>query len=517
MITKRLGERRGSDRRLSDRRRQQDNRQAVIELCRSTLNLALVTRTADGDKLRTRTIRWRETAAALHTEQGVTELKQAFHTLFTEERLAGAKVRVALGGEFCVTRIVTGSTEEVRRELASLEERSHRYLTLGPGRKALSRSVQQLDARHQHAMLTVTNQRTLDLLMEIIGELGVQIETMEPSLISLTRAQNNSRGRCEDACILIQLDEDVAELGICHSGRLLLDYRPGGKTGPDNIASVVRTHLFRLQRYLNRYHNYLEKPLRQIYLTGDPEAVAKVRQSFANLSDVDVAVLEPGNLAAPWQQEGTAPPTPMAAALGMALGLFPGEGDEQGPNLIAGTLAQQRLPMRPVLVRSLAPLAAAVLIAVTLAGLHQWDLRQIAKLQAELLGLQPVRQRATALRLKLVAADEKLKQLHNLERKLPHEDWQRLLSRVSQSMPEDVWLDRLAIHDGQIATLGGASYNDVSVYDFVSYLKQVPDVTEIALEGTGVGQNETGPTTTFDLRATLANFAGDSDKGATNE
>jgi hypothetical protein len=84
-------------------------------------------------------------------------------------------------------------------------------------------------------------------------------------------------------------------------------------------------------------------------------------------------------------------------------------------------------------------------------------------------------------------------------------------------MPEDVWLDRLAIRDGHFATLGGASYNDVSVYDFLNNLKQVPDIAEIALEGTGVGQNETGPTTTFDLKATLADFAGGKGKGKTNE
>ena len=87
-------------------------------------------------------------------------------------------------------------------------------------------------------------------------------------------------------------------------------------------------------------------------------------------------------------------------------------------------------------------------------------------------------------------------------------------------MPEDVWLDRLAIRDGmsasgeniEIASLAGASYTDEGVYGFVGYLKQVPDVAEIALEGTGVGQSATGPTTNFTLQLTLANAAGRSEK-----
>jgi hypothetical protein len=79
-------------------------------------------------------------------------------------------------------------------------------------------------------------------------------------------------------------------------------------------------------------------------------------------------------------------------------------------------------------------------------------------------------------------------------------------------MPEDVWLDRLTVADGQSATLNGASYTDSSVYDFVGYLKQVPGVADIALEGTGVGQSATGPTTNFELKLSLVNFAAPADK-----
>jgi hypothetical protein len=74
-------------------------------------------------------------------------------------------------------------------------------------------------------------------------------------------------------------------------------------------------------------------------------------------------------------------------------------------------------------------------------------------------------------------------------------------------MPDDVWLDRLAFQDAHTATFAGASYTDGGVYDFVNYLKQVPDISEIALESTGVGQTATGPTTNFNLQVTLANPA----------
>lgn len=509
MGNQRVGDRRDeAERRHSgDRRRPSDARHAVFELCRSMLHLALVVRTAEGQQLVTRSVRWRTTAMTLHTDRGVEELTDAFRRLVEDERLAGAKIRIALSGEFCVTRVVTGPTDEVRREFAGLEERSLRYLTLGPGPKALSRSFQQLDARHQHALLTVTSQKTLDLLMTVANAVGIQIVSIEPSLIALSRAQANLRDGCRDACLLIQLNEATAELGVCHRGRLLLDYRPGGNTSAENIADVVAQHSSRLTRYLSRYHSYLDTPLRHIYLTGEPTAVEIARQRIARLPQLHVQVLDPGELIVEWQHAGAAPGTDMAAALGTALSLVPGTAESLGPNLIEGTLAQLRVPLRPILIRSLAPIAAMLLVAATLLAMHVWDRGKATALQAELNELSPILGRASELRHQLTAAEAKLVQLRHLQEHLPQCDWQRLLTRVGQSMPEDVWLDRLSVRDGQIATLGGASYTDSGVYDFVSYLKAVPDVADVALEGTGVSQSPTGPTTTFNLKATLAEFA----------
>src|SRR3954471_11834644 len=192
MSSQRTADRRNpAERRLKgERRKPSDARCAIIEVCRSMLHLALIARNpsedTSGDRVVTRSIRWRKEANSLHTEQGIAELTEAFRTLVSEERLSGARVRIALGGEYCVTRVITGPTDDVRREFAELEDRSLRYLTLGPGPKALAGNTQQLDARHQHALLAVANQRTLDHLMEISDAAGLQIESIEPSLIALS-------------------------------------------------------------------------------------------------------------------------------------------------------------------------------------------------------------------------------------------------------------------------------------------------------------------------------------------
>jgi Tfp pilus assembly protein PilN len=499
----------------SERRRQSEARCAIFEVCRSMLHLALIARGSGSegtDKVLTRSIRWRNEASSLHTERGVEELSEAFRTLVADERLAGARVLIALGGEYCVTRVITGPTEEVRREFAELEERSLRYLTLGPGPKTLAGDFQQLDARHQHALLAVANQRTLDLLMNIADSVNLHIESIEPSLLALCRSQAHLRNACPEASLLIQLDEDVAELGICHNGRLLLDYRPGGHTNADNVADVVALHISRLQRYLERYHSYLDAPLRHVYLAGDAAGVARATAKFEALGVFEVHVLEPNDLDMPWQHVDQVPGTDLAATLGTAMAIYSDATGQQGPNLIESALAQKRAPLRPILVRSLLPIAAVLLVGVALGLLRFNQCRQMAGLRTELDTLTPACVRATELRLKLTAADGKLQQLHALANQLPKAEWHQVLGRIGQSMPDDVWLDRLTVGDGQSAALSGASYTDNGVYDFVGYLKQVPGVADIALESTGVGQSPTGPTTNFELKLSLVNFAAHAEK-----
>jgi hypothetical protein len=504
-----------------ERRRQSEGRFAVFEVCRSMLHLALIARTSnteeEGDRVVTRSIRWRNKATSLHTEHGLEELTHAFRTLATEERLTGSKTHIALGGEFCVTRVITGPTEDVRREFAELEERSLRYLTLGPGTKALAGKTQQLDARHQHALLAVANQRTLDQLLQIGEAVNLQIESIEPSLIALSRAQAHLSNACQEACLIIQLDEDAAELGICHKGRLLLDYRPGGHTNAENVADLVEQHLSRLQRYVERYHSYLDAPIRHVYLAGEIDAVSRAKRKFAQMPNFEIHVLEPVDLDIPWKHAGDVPGTDLAATLGTATVLYFDSSEQQGPNLIETALAQHREPLRPVLIRSSIPIAAVLLIAASLLMFRFKQWHELSSVQTELDALAPACTRATELRLNLASAERKLQQLQALEKQLPQPNWQQIFNRISQSMPADVWLDRLSIRDGTSASLAGASYTDEGVYGFVGYLKQVPDVAEIALEGTGVGQSTSGPTTNFTLQLTLANFAGRNEKEARHD
>jgi Tfp pilus assembly protein PilN len=489
-----------------DRRRGTDARDVAFEISGSMIHVALVVRNdgSEPEKVVTRSIAWRKESTTLYSELGAQELAEAVGKLVAEERLAGAQVHIALSGEFCVTRVVIGSTEDVRRELAELEERSHRYLTLGPGPKTIAGSVQQLDARHQHAMLTVANQKTLDAILRMAEAVGIQIATIEPSLIALSRAQALIGAATEEACLVVELNDGGAELGICHNGRLLLDYRPGGRTNATNVADVIAQHLTRVQRYLDRHHGYLKSPIRQVYLAGDADAVAQAQKQFARFKQFEAAPINPGQLIALWRHVAQSPGPELAAALGTALIDYQTDASERTPNLMERILSESREPMRPILIRSLLPLAAVLLVAMGLFALLQRERSETAVLQAQIDELEPLRAEARETQLTLTISEHKLVQLKQLESRLPKPNWGRLLTRIAQSMPDDVWLESLLVQDAHAAKLTGASYADGGVYDFVGYLKQVPDIAQIALEGTGTGHSQTGPTTSFELQLSLS-------------
>jgi hypothetical protein len=349
----------------------------------------------------------------------------------------------------------------------------------------------------------VTNERTLEVLLRIAEATGIHIARIEPSLVALSRAQASLRGGTGECCLIIQLDERGAELGIAHAGRLLLDYRPGGQTDATNIADLVAQHLTRLQRNVNRQRRDINVLIRQVYLAGDPAAVVRAAKQFARLKQFQVSVIDPAKLEAPWQFVGEPAGPELAAALGTALLEGHADAEKRSPNLLERILAESREPMRPILVRSLVPVAAVLLVAVGLFALFQRERIATDGVRAQLEELSAVRARARELQLTLVSADAKLAQLAALEAQLPTPNWSQLLARIAESMPEDVWLDSLSFRDGQTASLSGASYADGGVYDFVGYLKQVPDIAQIALEGTGVGHSPTGPTTSFDLELSL--------------
>jgi hypothetical protein len=432
-------------------------------------------------------------------------LTAALKALVAAEKLTGAMVRFSLSGEFCVTRVLTGTADRVRRELKQLEDRSQRYLTLGTGEKALAGSIRQIDARHQHALLTVTNQKTLETLMHVATTVGIKIDRVEPSLVALCRVIGQLEYDKNQPTMILQLDEKGVELGISHGGQLLLDYRPGGREVHDEVADIVAQHLARLQRYCFRYFRFAQGELNKIFLCGTDDAVEKVRAGFAKQPQLQVEVLNLAALEPRLRFSSGTPSSDLASAVGTCLIPVGASSEEMGPNLIEDLQDFSKKPLVSELMRIAWPLAATVVIVLAALGVKQRQQWAVTQLEAEIAALQPKKLQSLKLRSQLATAKTKQAYLGTISESASCPDWSRVVSIIAGCMPEDVWLDSFHLDEQGRVKLAGMSYAEDGIYEFVSWLKKSPLFFDVALEGTRSGRFEGGQVIQFDL---MCNFNG---------
>jgi len=489
-------------------------RQIAVEIGSSVLRVVDVHRDVPNRRaeVRTHAIPWRDRSQVLHSEEGARELTAALQQLAAREHLTGARLRIALNGDYCVTRVVTGSEQRVKREISALEERSQLYLSLGPGRKALAGSVHQIDARHQHALLTVSNQKTLDALLQVAATVGIHIELIEPSLVAISRLMDHL-GYDHDAPVMIAyVSERGVELGITYRGQLLLDYRPGGRSVGDELPRIIRTHLARLRRYCQRYFRFAQGDLEHIYLCGTDRETEAIRARFGGADDrLEVHSLELSELGAGWRFEG---PTSgdFSAALGTAL-LSPTSLDRAGPNLIEEMTKHVGPPLIPMLLRALWPVAAVLLLAAGLGLVVAREQSGLNELEQQQQALEPATSEARELRLTLARSESHTQHLQIVDRQLHHPPWHKVLELLSGSMPDDLWLDALHLRRPGELVMTGASFDEESIYEFVRWLDRAALLKNVALVGTSPGKFRSGKAVKFELRCELADSSGGEERG----
>ncbi|HEX6962389.1 MAG TPA: PilN domain-containing protein [Lacipirellula sp.] len=488
-----------------ERRRKGEQRMFVIELSSSDLGIVELHKSGvagQADEVSATACCWRRNAAALNTPEGLVELSAALRDVARQHQLHGAEIRVVLSGEFCVMRTFRGPVETVRAEIQQLENRSRLYLSLGPGEKVLVSNVQALDARHAQALAAVCNRATLETIQSAAEAAGIEIAAIEPSLSSLNRAVTRLDQAPTGSYLLVHINPSGMEVGVCHDGQLLLDYRPGGRTAVVDLPTLLETHLNRLSRHVGRYLRSAPPELKRIYLCGEEEAVRAAIGQFKRHSSLGVIHVRPTDVKATWQIVDSADGQVTAAALGAMLAAYlPGEVD--APNLMQHIIECKREPLRPKLVRSAIPMAATLLAMATLSIVNARQERTLDEMRGELDSLAVAKARATELRGQLLASKAKLIQLEKLASQLPGQLGDDLLRRLAGCMPSDVWLNRLEIADRATIRLQGASYLEAGVYDFVHWLEQAPSFAEVALKGTSPGMSPSGPTTSFDLEVNL--------------
>ena len=481
-----------------------------IEICRSHLHLARLI-SGEPTRVRTRSLQWRHKAPTMFSELGERELAAGLKQLVSQEKLLGQRVSLVLNGDFCVTRVKTGSADVVRRELAQLEERSALYLTLGTGPKALASSVRQIDARHQHALLTVCNKKILETIVDAADHLGIEIDTIEPSLVALSRCVGAIGRDTNRPVLIVMLNEAGIELGITYQGQLILDYRPGGRSAREEVAMIVTTHLARLERYCQRHYGYVEGRLDHVILCGTGEATEPVRKSLEREDAITLEMLDPTQVDPSWDFGEVETGSESSAALGVCLHTGDASTPRNAPNLMEQLRADKKTRLLPALVKTAWPVAASIVVALGLLALTIYEGRQNTVIANRLSEYETSKLRAGRLKTEMIYADKKASHFRALGEAISNAPWSRALGDVGHCMPDDVWLQRFdATGDGTV-TMSGSGYSDDAVYELVGSLQQVPGISDVSLEGTHAGRGRTGRVIKFDVHWKFTDQAATSD------
>jgi len=476
----------------------------IIEVGGSLLRVVEMRATAPNRpaEIRTYSLPWRKQAGSIHSEAGRAELTEAFKSIAARERLVGTRVRIALNGDFCVTRVVTGPTDHVKRELKDLGERSQLYLSLGPGRKALAGSVHQIDARHQHALLSIANQHTLDAIFQAAASVGLNLDTVEPSLVALSRLIGEMQFDQSAPVLAAYVGERGVELGISYRGQLLLDYRPGGRSVHEELPGIISQHLPRLRRYCRRYFRHAEGELAKIYICGPATATQGLREGFLATGRLQVAALDLQQLATHWRfREGT-PPSDFAAALGAALGASSST-DQASPNLMEEMTRHVGPPLVPLLARNFWPVAAVLLLSLLgWLGVAR-ESYVVSRLKADLSQYEPAAAEARELRLTLSSFETQGEHLTRLEQGLAEPTWHQLLKLISGSMPDEIWLDTLRLDRNGMLNMSGGSFRRDAIHEFVAWLGRTGAFADVSLVSTRPGRWQGREIVKFDIHGTL--------------
>ncbi len=504
---------------LRDRQRGATDLVTVVEIAGSELRVALLKRSADDrpDRVEALSLTWRKEASHLNTEEGLSELSVALSDLVESRNLQTSSFHFVLGGELCITKAVHGAMDVVRNELKQIEERSQLYLSLGPGEKVMVASVRPIDARHQYAVGSVCNRVTLNTVNVAALRAGIQIDTIEPALVSVSRVAGRLKDAPTDPCLLMYVDDTSVEVGVCHHGRILLDYRPGGRTDPSEIGPVVHTHLSRLQRHAARQLGCAPPTLSQVYLCGGKQAIAKALASFAAYKNLDVKEIRPDSIQATWKLDDKVDGSAIVPALGTLLCTYLPAEEHDAPNFMRHIIASTREPIRPILVRSLMPLAAVLLVGFLGLLFNFHVQREINALKEQLDALQVVQLRSLELRLKETAAHEKVVELTRLVAGVQPAPVKDVVARICHCMPSDVWLSDLVVEDMQRVKLIGSSFLEAGVFDFVRWLGQAPGFEDVALPSTRPSVSSSGPTIEFNVELNLGDLDGQVREVARNE
>jgi hypothetical protein len=398
--------------------------------------------------------------------------------------LAGIPLHLALDSDFCVTRVSTGSAERVTKELEQLAQRVPRYLSLGPGTKLTGHQRMTIAPGLDYAVTAVANRNAVEKLFASLYQCKLQPVSAEPSMVSAARLIGKTRLDQQRPILLADCSGKTWHLGICHQGRLLLAYRPSAAWSATEFARVLDDHMPRLLRFCRRHRQLVDGDPDELYVIGPEDTTSKAVQALQQVSRVQVRPLDvhedafPGNLKTDVGRIGSIP------ALGALLPSIDPQANWIVPDISHSIEKQCTRTKRNRLLTTYWPaIASSVVLAGGWASLHLTRYHAGRHLEEKASVAQEVR--IAQVRLSEFAADqEELKNLTNLQQHLGSTSWDQLLKSITECFPERTRIESIRFEGNEQVHLKGLVSQETQVFELVGWLRQLPQVREVALDGT---------------------------------
>ena len=459
---------------------------------------------------------WNPSGVSLHSAEARSLLASAMERLVRRAGRYRFAVRLVLGDALCVTRVTTGEGRVVQQELRDIELRSQLYLSLGLGDK-LTGQLQIADGVDQvYAVTAIVNRLTLQTIFDAARDASLNVESIEPASLSLTRAIGTLGLDAHMPVLRISFDKRRCDVAITRGGRLMLSYRVSGWKNVGEAGEVVCSHLARLKRFCERYRLVDRAELKSVLLLGADEDVAALRarllQQDRELEIHDDACELFGASSgigggATVDRDG---PSAMVrlALLGTLRQRSPrSEADEDGllpaPDLLQQIEALQPKSMFSRLNRGLWPTYAAAGLMFVVAAVQWYQSSRMSHIRDDLDSLSSD---VAAVDAEVQTWEQKaewVRKIEAVDRTVRRVDWQRLIAGCAECLPPSVRLDSFQLAQGERLVLKGVMLGDDQTYAIVSSLKTLPLVRNVSIESISSNTRQSNPEFQFDIRCEI--------------
>ena len=446
---------------------------------------------------------WNPDRFNLQSPEASNQLTSTLIALAKKHQLHRLDVRLCLDDALCVTRVVTGDTEAVQRELDAIQVRSQLYISLGLGEKLTGNLRETTDGQLEYALTSIVNLRTMQVVFNAFNAARIRLESIEPVTLATTRGVGLLGADKNQPVLIVSVDKNRCDLAITRAGRLMLSYRISGSIQPQAIADQILSHMTRLRRFCQRVRSQQGSSLDQIFILGDRSIADPLTEVLKGSSDrIQVATLQiPDSIHSALSLE-------VPSEVSMTLWAARQWSDERtdllpAPDLLAQLFQLQHEPMAQRLLKSFFPvvIAAGLMLIVSLMYLNDW--RRFALLQSRLdsvsahLSIAQDELSDWDAKQRLVTSYQILRQQTVVTR------LDELIHSIAPCLPTNTRLESLSLNDDKTLSLRGAMIASDTTYEMLLALKQLPEISQVSLESVNAVGDARENQMQFDVRCKL--------------